>query len=81
MSSFPVSLRSILDGKPPDIALEAPRHQSLGASGGGVGPDVQPSLVDAALICKEFLNLRHVIECGLLSGLLARPDRCRWPRW
>ena len=50
-------------------------------SGGGGGPDVEPSLVDAALICKEFLNLRHVIECGLLSGLLARPDRCRWPRW
>lgn len=41
----------------------------------------EPSLVDAALICKEFLNLRHVIECGLLSGLLARPDRCRWPGW
>ena len=49
------------------------------ASGGGNGSDIQPSLVDAALICKEFLNLRHVIECGLLSGLLARPDRCRWP--
>ncbi len=48
--------------------------------GGGDGPDVQPSLVDAALICKEFLNVRHVIECGLLSGQLARPDRCRWPR-
>lgn len=42
---------------------------------------IQPSLVDAALICKEFLNLRHVIECGLLSGLFVRPDRCRWPRW
>ena len=39
------------------------------------------SLVDAALICKEFPNLRHVIECGLLSGLFVRPDRCRWPRW
>ena len=51
------------------------------ASGGGDGPDIQPSLVDAALICKEFLNLRHVIECGLLSGLFVRPDRCRWPRW
>ena len=51
------------------------------ASGGGDGPDIQPSLVDAALICKEFLNLRHVIECGLLSGLFTRPDRCRWPRW
>ena len=51
------------------------------ASGGGDGPPIQPSLVDAALICKEFLNLRHVIECGLLSGLLVRPDRCRWPRW
>jgi len=52
-----------------------------GASGGGDGPEIQPSLVDAALICKEFLNLRHVIECGLLSGLFVRPDRCRWPRW
>lgn len=49
--------------------------------GGGDGPDVEPSLVDAALICKEFLNIRHVIECGLLSGLLVRPDRCRWPGW
>ncbi len=51
------------------------------ASGGGDGPGIQPSLVDAALICKEFLNFRHVIECGLLSGLFTRPDRCRWPRW
>jgi len=51
------------------------------ASGGGNATPVEPSLVDAALICKEFLNLRHVIECGLLSGLLMRPDRCRWPRW
>jgi hypothetical protein len=50
-------------------------------SGGGTGTGIGPSLVDAALICKEFLNLSHVIECGLLSGLLARPDRCRWPRW
>ena len=49
--------------------------------GGGDGPDVEPSLVYAALICKEMLNIRHVIECGLLSGLLARPDRCRWPGW
>ncbi|WP_424928131.1 DUF6088 family protein [Amaricoccus tamworthensis] len=45
------------------------------------GQILQPSLVDAALICKEFLNIRHVIECGLLSGLLVRPDRCRWPGW
>jgi hypothetical protein len=50
-------------------------------SGGAKGTAVEPSLVDAALICKEFLNLRHVIECGLLSGLFVRPDRCRWPRW
>lgn len=34
MSSFPVSLWSILDGKPPDITLETPKYQSLGASGG-----------------------------------------------
>ena len=27
--------------------------------GGGDGSDVEPSLVDAALICKEFLSLRH----------------------
>ena len=27
------------------------------ACGGGNGTEVQPSLVDAALICKEFLNL------------------------
>lgn len=52
-----------------------------GVGGGGDATPVEPSLVDAALICKEFLNVRHVIECGLLSGLLARPDRCRWPRW
>ena len=51
------------------------------ASGGGNATAVEPSLVDAALICKEFLNFRRVIECGLLSGLLARPDRCRWPGW
>ena len=55
--------------------------QILKDIGGGDGPAVEPSLVDAALICKEFLNLGHVIECGLLSGLRVRPDRCRWPRW
>ena len=55
--------------------------QILKDIGGGDGPAVEPSLVDAALICKEFLNFRRVIECGLLSGLLARPDRCRWPGW
>ena len=49
--------------------------------GGGDGPDVEPSLVYAALICKEMLNLRHVIECGLLSRLFARPVRCRRLRW
>ncbi len=30
---------------------------------------------------KKFLNPRHATECGLLSGLLARPNRCRWPIW
>lgn len=51
------------------------RTLSVKASGGGNGPEIQPSLVDAALICKEFLSFRHVIECGLLSGLFTRPDR------
>lgn len=45
-----------------------------GDNGGGDGPERQPSLVDAALIYKAFLNLRHVIECELLSGLLTRLD-------
>ncbi|MBP8932036.1 MAG: hypothetical protein KBG46_12260, partial [Paracoccus sp.] len=61
--------------KPPNYSMKSM------VNGGGDVPDIQPSLVDAALICKEFLNIRHVIECGLLSGLLVRPDRCRWPGW
>lgn len=57
------------------------RWFDAGRIGGGNAAAVGPSLVDAALICKEFLTLRHVIECGLLSGLYVRPVRCRWPRW
>jgi hypothetical protein len=65
-------------------ARRRPGRRAGGAAQGGRRGDPrqdQPSLVDAALICKEFLTLIHVIECGLLSGLLARPDTCRWPGW
>ena len=34
------------------------------------GPDIQHSLVDAVLICKKFLKLRHVIECGLFEPVI-----------
>ena len=53
----------------PVATLRCQRRLDPGRVGGGNETAGESSLVDAALICKEFLNLRHVIECGLLSGL------------
>jgi hypothetical protein len=58
----------VVDAAGRNIILRTADNILAEVAGGGKGPGIQPSLVDAALICKEFLNLRHVIECGLLSG-------------
>jgi hypothetical protein len=42
---------------------------------------VQPSSVDAALVCKEIRTSAHVIGCELLSGLSMRSFTSRWPVW